>query len=592
MCMKVFTSSLRLHSKKKVNKELPIKSAQLCSNCSRNISTTSSLPSLEINNSTDTTSTGKINNSHDAVTSLSISSKQKAPSQSSLSSTSSPTATTATTAIATPPSTSANATTAFQDLLGLNSDTDSDLKNTFYQRELPSTLVQFSSNKGKAFFRESMDANHAEGFFPLTGNFTTQSEPAYCGPSSLAMVLNALAVDPKRRWKGVWRWYSDELLECCSSKEQMKKNGITFDEFACLAKCHSDVIAKRAPAFTFEEFQQDVIDVTARSDKFLVVSFSRKTLGQTGDGHFSPIGAYNPANKMVLVLDTARYKYPSYWCPIDMLYESMAPMDKSTGRPRGYFMISYDVEHPPVRLCNMKASEDCCTAAALPPQPQSLVLESNPTTPPTPLAPSTPSTQLNWSTIAQSFCKRIPENMWLEKPRSLEHAIQVVLRNVPSEFTRILANQSISSSKAHSAQQQHDDDDEANIYIQHLLHDTTQSPLYPIVFKTLYADHHQPQPSTSKTATDLSSSQGVDQQAAFATLFILGSPSMLYTSLPRDLQDTLTGYRQDDYMTDVVKREVDRISHEVKELTKSFCTCGPGWTKKPDDCSASSSSCC
>ncbi|CAO3597817.1 unnamed protein product [Absidia cylindrospora] len=113
---------------------------------------------------------------------------------------------------------------------------------------------------------------------------------------------------------------------------------------------------------------------------------------------------------MVLVLDTARYKYPSYWCPIDTLYESMAPMDKSTGRPRGYFMISYDVEHPPVRLCNMKASEDCCTAAALPPpqQQQPLVVHASTTLP--------TSTQLNWSTIAQSFCKRIPENMWLEKP--------------------------------------------------------------------------------------------------------------------------------------------------------------------------------
>jgi glutathione gamma-glutamylcysteinyltransferase len=363
--------------------------------------------------------------------------------------------------------------------------------------------------------------------------------------------------------------YVDELLNCCSTQEEMKKNGITFDEFACLAKCHSEVEAKRAPTFTFDEFQKDVIDVTGRSDKFLVVSFSRKTLGQTGDGHFSPIGAYNPDNKMVLVLDTARYKYPSYWCPIETLYESMTPIDKSTGRPRGYFLISYDAEHPPVRLCSMKGSKSKAaspTAAAT--ETTATTLEDTKQQPSSLLSPSpapiTP-TQLNWSTIAQSFCKRIPENMWLEKPRSLEHAIQVVLRNVPPEFTRILANQSMISSQAFSEQQHQEHPEKAaKTYIQHLLKDTTESPLYPIVFKTLYPT----------TATD----EQVDQQAAFATLFILGSPSMLYTSLPRDLQDTLTGYRKDEYMTAIVKREVDRISQEVKELTKTFCTCGPGWT--------------
>lgn len=88
-----------------------------------------------------------------------------------------------------PPSSTTSAasvTAAFQDLLGVSapSTTTDDLKNTFYQRELPTTLVRFASPGGKKLFREAMDDGHAEGFFPLTGNFTTQSEPAYCGPSS------------------------------------------------------------------------------------------------------------------------------------------------------------------------------------------------------------------------------------------------------------------------------------------------------------------------------------------------------------------------------------------------------------------------
>ncbi|PHZ14989.1 Phytochelatin-domain-containing protein, partial [Rhizopus microsporus ATCC 52813] len=238
--------------------------------------------------------------------------------------------------------TAPSATAAFRDLLGVQRQSEEDLKNTFYQRELPKTLVRFASPEGKKLFREAMDDGYAEGFFPLTGNFTTQSEPSYCGPSSLAMVLNALEVDPKRRWKGNWRWFSDEFLHCCSSKEDMKTKGITFDNFACLAKCHSDVQVKRAFDFSFDEFKKDLESVTSTSDKFMIISFSRKTLGQTGDGHFSPIGAYNPRNNMVLVLDTARYKYPSYWCSIETLFESMKPIDKETGRPRGYFILSYN----------------------------------------------------------------------------------------------------------------------------------------------------------------------------------------------------------------------------------------------------------
>ena len=40
-----------------------------------------------------------------------------------------------------------------------------------------------------------------------------------------------------------------------------------------------------------------------------------------GDGHFSPIGGYNAREDLVLILDTARFKYPPHWVPLPMLYE-------------------------------------------------------------------------------------------------------------------------------------------------------------------------------------------------------------------------------------------------------------------------------
>ena len=46
---------------------------------------------------------------------------------------------------------------------------------SFHKRELPSSLISFSSPQGKALFRESMLAGTMESFFPLSEQFVTQS---------------------------------------------------------------------------------------------------------------------------------------------------------------------------------------------------------------------------------------------------------------------------------------------------------------------------------------------------------------------------------------------------------------------------------
>ena len=46
----------------------------------------------------------------------------------------------------------------------------------------------------------------------------------------------------------MWRWWSEELLDCCISLESAKKEGITLDEFVCLAKCQGvDTVKYRPP---------------------------------------------------------------------------------------------------------------------------------------------------------------------------------------------------------------------------------------------------------------------------------------------------------------------------------------------------------
>ena len=64
----------------------------------------------------------------------------------------------------------------------------------FYRRELPASCLAFSSEEGKQVFKESLLSGCANIYFPLAEQFRTQAEPAYCGISTLVMVLNSLAV--------------------------------------------------------------------------------------------------------------------------------------------------------------------------------------------------------------------------------------------------------------------------------------------------------------------------------------------------------------------------------------------------------------
>ncbi|KAI8596797.1 Phytochelatin synthase-domain-containing protein [Dissophora ornata] len=217
---------------------------------------------------------------------------------------------------------------------------ESVLSSTFYKKELPLHLDSITSAAGKRLFREMFVAGTAECFFSLCTSFNTQSDPAFCGVSSLSMVLNALQIDPRRQWRGVWRWYSEEHLDCCASVEVMKQKGITFNQFCCLARCHAKVTAKQADRHTLEDFRRDIQAVSQSEGSHLVLSFSRTALGQTGSGHFSPIGGYHAGEDKVLVLDCARFKYPPFFATVKELWESLLPQDPETGKCRGYFIIS------------------------------------------------------------------------------------------------------------------------------------------------------------------------------------------------------------------------------------------------------------
>ncbi|EDO31596.1 predicted protein [Nematostella vectensis] len=224
--------------------------------------------------------------------------------------------------------------------------------DTFYCFKLPEKLVDYRSKESYHRLTRSLAHENAAPFLSLSSCYKTQSELTYCGLSTLAVTLNALCIDPQRIWKTPWRWYTEDLLDNCRPLEVVKKAGITMEEFACLAKCNGAVCSITRTEDTeqsFQLFRDTVISVcTGRRGlcddplhalELMVVLFHRATLTQHGEGHYSPVAAYDEESDSVLILDVARYKYPPFWTPVRMLFNAMLPKDPVTIKSRGYFVL-------------------------------------------------------------------------------------------------------------------------------------------------------------------------------------------------------------------------------------------------------------
>ncbi|CAG2205413.1 E2.3.2.15 [Mytilus edulis] len=232
----------------------------------------------------------------------------------------------------------------------------SDIKDTpklqFYRRKLPDSCIPFSSPEGKKIFQEALLFGHMECYFKLAAQFRTQDEPAFCGLSTLVMVLNALEIDPEQVWKGPWRWYHENMLDCCVPVKVIEQDGINLGQFVCLAECNGletkmIIVDENA---TLENFREVLLKYTKQDEYLITLSYSRKVLSQTGDGHFSPVGGYHVERDLVLILDTARFKYPPHWVSASLIFEAMQGKDKSTGKPRGYVIMNKKPSSRPLLL--------------------------------------------------------------------------------------------------------------------------------------------------------------------------------------------------------------------------------------------------
>lgn len=387
----------------------------------------------------------------------------------------------------------------------------------FYRRSLPPALISFASPEGRQIFTEALTLGGMEGYFALAEQFHTQSEPAFCGVGTLVVVLNALSIDPGRIWKGVWRWYGEEFLDCCQPLSLIKQQGITFDELVCLARCNgAKVESIRYTQSSIENFRKAIIKATSSAQGLhLVVSYSRQVLGQTGNGHFSPVGGYHRERDLILILDVARFKYPPHWVPLSLLWDALAPIDTATGKSRGYILLSKgdNFSHTFYHLA---------------------------------------VDRYQWAVIAPYFTEILPRVIAEAQPDSLAMMVDVILDHFSSTLSGAIATNIYDVSTA--AQVWHT-----------LLAQIRSHPLSAIIDNQLSTRSWQEASVVGKWLSDQ------ENLVQLLTILLLSCPDQIYSTLNPNLLNQMCQWRDLEKLPLLMRQEVARLREQMSALQDLLC---------------------
>jgi hypothetical protein len=208
------------------------------------------------------------------------------------------------------------------------------------QLPLPAGLVSLESEEGQAFLKNSNQGDLAQ----LSNAFVAQTKRAYCGVATIITVNRAASQEGYAA--GIRS--EDDLFASDAAMDvknmfQIMFVGMTLAE---LSDIFSATGARTQVAYadqsTPAEFAAAVETALNEKGRFVVVNYSRRALGQEGDGHISPIGAYNKDAQVVLMVDVARHKYSFTWVPVETLFEAMNANDGDMSR--GYTVVSFNAK--------------------------------------------------------------------------------------------------------------------------------------------------------------------------------------------------------------------------------------------------------
>ncbi len=208
---------------------------------------------------------------------------------------------------------------------------------------VPDNLIDLRSQQGEQLLRES---NAFESYVPLSSNFLTQKNQAFCGVASIVIVLNTLEIPaPTSPEYQPYHTFTqdnvlDERTEGILPREVLMKQGMTLDQLGRLLELRPvEAEVRHAADGSLDEFRSAARKHLANG-RAVIVNYLRKAIGEERGGHISPLAAYDAQTDEFLILDVARYKYPPVWVKTPELFAAMNTIDAANqNKTRGYVLI-------------------------------------------------------------------------------------------------------------------------------------------------------------------------------------------------------------------------------------------------------------
>lgn len=229
-----------------------------------------------------------------------------------------------------------------------------------------SKLVDWHSSEGIIRLGNS---GYRADFPRLASQFQNQTDRFSCGPVTGAIVLNALRIGktdilPKTGFDEKYRTHLGKDYDprvarytpksFMSEKAQkikswgeiygQPKNGKS-DFGIPIRKLHKVFLTHGVKSklrivnkeLSNQRVKEELISNLGRAGDYVVVNYKRSVLGQKGEGHFSPLGAYDENTDSFLIMDVNSSQHNWAWVKANHLISAMRTL--AAGENRGYLLI-------------------------------------------------------------------------------------------------------------------------------------------------------------------------------------------------------------------------------------------------------------
>jgi Phytochelatin synthase len=229
-------------------------------------------------------------------------------------------------------------------------------------------LVPFTSDEGLARLARAVGKID---FPALANQFEPQSNLAFCGPTTAAIVLNTVRAKSRDLPRDHSRLHPEDLQylpngfdltvprftqDNVISKghktraqvlgEPVTLNGKQIRDGGYQLRQLDELLAANGLATRLvvvddekpeAEIRADFVENLERAGDYVIVNYRRSEVGQQGGAHISPLGAYDADSDSVLVMDVNPASAGWVWMPVVTLIKGMRTFD--TIENRGYILI-------------------------------------------------------------------------------------------------------------------------------------------------------------------------------------------------------------------------------------------------------------